>query len=155
MTDCGCAPPDAAGGRPRCPDCSGQGAAVEIRAVKALLVDHALARWNPAAFFFCASPSCDIVYFAADGQRFVTADLRVPVWHKQPFGNRTVCYCFGENEADIRREVVRDGSSAAVERVRGHIAAKRCACEVRNPRGVCCLGDVTAAVARATARAAT
>ena len=34
----------------------------------------------------------------------------------------------------------------AVERVRAHISAGRCACEVRNPRGACCLGDVTNAV---------
>lgn len=118
--------------------------------MKALLIDCALGRVIPAAFFFCANPSCDAAYFAADGQRFVTADLRVPVWQKQPPGSRTVCYCFGENEADIRREIERDGTSAAVKRVRDHIAAKRCACDVRNPRGVCCLGDVTAAVTRAT-----
>jgi hypothetical protein len=70
------------------------------------------------------------------------------VWEKQPIGERTVCYCFGENAADMRREVERDGRTSAVERVRAHIAARRCACEVRNPRGVCCLGDVMAAVRR-------
>jgi hypothetical protein len=123
-----------------------------MQTVKAVLIDRALERVNPAAFFFCASPTCDTVYFAADGQCFAAADLRVPVWQKQPPGSRTVCYCFGENEADIRREIERDGSSAAVERVRGHIAAKRCACDIRNPRGVCCLGDVAAAVGRATRR---
>lgn len=89
------------------------------------------------------------MYFAADGQRFVTTDIRVAVWQKEPVGHRTVCYCFGENEHDIREEVERDGSSRAVIRVREHIAARRCACEVRNPRGSCCLGDVTAVVTRA------
>ena len=34
----------------------------------------------------------------------------------------------------------------AVDRVRAHIAAGRCACEIRNPKGTCCLGDVIAAV---------
>jgi hypothetical protein len=38
--------------------------------------------------------------------------------------------------------------SHAVQRVREHISAGRCGCEVRNPRGVCCLGDVTEAVKR-------
>ena len=33
-------------------------------------------------------------------------------------------------------------------RIREHIAAQRCACDIRNPRGACCLGDVMAAVKR-------
>jgi hypothetical protein len=38
-----------------------------------------------------------------------------------------------------------------MSRVREHIAAKRCACDIRNPRGTCCLGDVDAAVKRVQA----
>ena len=59
-----------------------------------------------------------------------------------------MCYCFGENEADIRTEIEATGHSEAVQRVRAHIEAGRCACEVRNPRGVCCLGDIAATVKR-------
>jgi hypothetical protein len=62
-----------------------------------------------------------------------------------------LCYCFGESEASIRDEIAETGRSTAVERIRAHIAAGRCACELRNPRGACCLGDVIAAVARAEA----
>jgi len=65
-----------------------------------------------------------------------------------------ICYCFGENEGDIRREFEKYGSSGAVARVRAHIQAGRCACEIRNPRGVCCLGDVVAAIERARETAA-
>jgi hypothetical protein len=61
---------------------------------------------------------------------------------------RLVCHCFEESEASIRAEVEASGRSAAVERVRAHIAAGRCACTVRNPRGVCCLGELAAAVRR-------
>jgi endonuclease YncB( thermonuclease family) len=75
-------------------------------------------------------------------------DVRVPVWQKQAPGARMLCYCFGENEADIARETLEHGASRAVERIREHIAAGRCACELRNPRGTCCLGDVSAAVSR-------
>jgi hypothetical protein len=64
-------------------------------------------------------------------------------------GVNLVCYCFGESEASIRQEIETDGRSSAVARIRGHIAAGRCACEVKNPRGVCCLGDLIAAVRRA------
>ena len=62
-----------------------------------------------------------------------------------------ICYCFGENEADISAEVEQTGRYNAVERVRVHIASGRCACDVRNPKGACCLGDVTQAVKRITA----
>lgn len=57
-----------------------------------------------------------------------------------------VCYCFGETESAIADEIRQHGRSAAVERVREHIKAERCACGIRNPRGACCLGDVTQAV---------
>lgn len=119
--------------------------------VKALLTEAALRRFAAADYRFCAAAACPVVYFALSGEPFTTADLRVPVWQKRPFGHRMICYCFGENEEDIRREIERQGRSEGVRRVRDHIAAGRCACEVRNPRGVCCLGDMTAAVARVAA----
>ena len=80
-----------------------------------------------------------MVYFGASGQTFSTHDIRVDVWQKLPFGDRMICYCFRENEAELRREIKATGGSAAVSRVRAHIEAGRCACEVRNPAGVCCL----------------
>lgn len=113
--------------------------------MKALLTTAALRRFAPGPQSFCASTECDTVYFD-ETQEFGTADIRVAVWQKLPAGNRTICYCFGESETDIRREIEETDSSAAVSRIRVDIAAKRCACDVRNPRGTCCLGDVTAIV---------
>ena len=89
-----------------------------------------------------------MVYFDVEGECYRKSDLRVSVWQKEPFGNRTVCYCFGESEESMRTEIAATGQSHAVERVRAHIAAGRCACDVRNPRGGCCLGDLAAAVNR-------
>jgi hypothetical protein len=103
---------------------------------------------EPTDYRFCADAGCDVVYFGGTGSHFGTGDLRVPVWQKLPGGSRQLCYCFGESEATIRTEIDATGRSAAIERIREHIAAGRCACEVRNPRGACCLGDVTAAVKR-------
>lgn len=149
MSDCCCPTPAAGGGRPACTGCATAGTLVDLPTVKALLTESALARLNSAVFYFCVDPSCPTVYFSADGQHFVTTDVRVSVWQKEQAGARTICYCFGENERDIRAEIARDGASKAVNRVREHIAAHRCACDVRNPRGSCCLGDVAAAVKRA------
>lgn len=134
-----------------CPVSRMKGKPVELLTVKALLTEPALQRINNAAHRFCPDPSCDVVYFDAEGASYVESELRVPVWQKEPFGNRTVCYCFGVSEASIREEIQTTGRSDATERVRAHIAAGRCACEVRNPRGACCLGDVAAAVQRVEA----
>jgi endonuclease YncB( thermonuclease family) len=131
-----------------CPVSRTKGANVDLQTVKAMLTETALKRFKPATYHFCADPACEVVYFADDGDTFSKREVRVAVWHKEAQGARTVCYCFGENEADIRAELIATGRSEAVERVRMHIQAGRCACEVRNPRGVCCLGDVTAAVKR-------
>jgi hypothetical protein len=139
----------------RCPVSGSQGIAVDLVTVKALLTDRALARLAPGDYRFCPDPSCEVVYFSAGGAPFMTADVRVPVWQKMPAGDRPMCYCFGESEASIRAEIETVGASTAVERIRQHIDAERCACEVRNPRGACCLGDVIAAVQRVEAAVAT
>lgn len=141
----GCSSSDAI----RCPVSGTRGSAVELQTVKAMLTEVALREATAAAAHrFCPDPACDIVYFAEDGRTYSKVDVRVPVWQKEPAGARVVCYCFGENESDIRSEIEINGRSDAVERVKAHINAGRCACEVRNPRGTCCLGDVGAAVKR-------
>jgi hypothetical protein len=133
----------------RCPRSGSTGKAVAGQTVKALLTERALQRFTTSNYQFCADASCDVVYFSTDGAQFYTADVRVGVWQKLPPGDRPVCYCFGESEASIRAEIQATGRSIAVQRIREHLAAGRCACEVRNPRGACCLGDVIAAVRRA------
>jgi hypothetical protein len=139
----------------RCPRSGSVGKAVDRQTVKALLTEPALGRLAPGEYRFCPEANCEVVYFGGDAARFTTGDVRVGVWQKQPFGQRQVCYCFGESEETIRAEIETNGHSSAVGRIREHIAARRCACDIRNPRGACCLGDVTAAVERvATALAA-
>jgi hypothetical protein len=133
----------------RCARCMGLGTAVDLLTIRVLLTDQALGRLQPGRHRFCPEPICDVVYFDERGAVFTTADLRVAVWQKERPGLRTICYCFGENERGIQAEVDGSGQSDAVGRVRQHIAAGRCACEVRNPRGVCCLGDLVTAVKRA------
>lgn len=148
MGECCCPGPVDTASAFACSVCRTKGSSVDELTVKALLSESALQRFEPGAYRFCPDAGCKNVYFDVAGQAFTTGDLRVPVWQKEPVGNRTICYCFGENETDIRTEVEQTGTSKAVERVRGHIEAGRCACDVRNPKGSCCLGDVTQAVKR-------
>lgn len=137
------------GARP-CPVCGQRGAPVQLQTVKALLTELALRRVQLTPYRFCGHDACEVVYFGDAGDRFATEDIRVPVWHKQMPGSRLLCYCFGETEAVIRAEVAqsRRGDGDVIDRIREHIAGQRCACDIRNPRGACCLGDVIAAVKR-------
>ncbi len=121
---------------------------MQLQTVKALLTEAALRRVRLTHYRFCASPACETVYFGDAGDRFGTGDLRVPVWQKEPSGSRLLCYCFGETESGILSELLEHGRTDVVARIREHIAAQRCACDIRNPRGACCLGDVMAAVKR-------
>ncbi len=150
MDDCCCdgTVETASSESPDCRVCQTKGARVDELTLKALLTEVALRRFEPGAYRFCPAAACEVVYFDDRGHTFTKRDVRVAVWQKEPAGARTVCYCFDENERDIRDELERTGASCAAERVREHITARRCACEVRNPRGTCCLGELTAAVER-------
>jgi hypothetical protein len=149
MSSCCSTNPQGLKGASACPVSGTVGKLVELLTVKGLLREPALRRLDSLDHYFCSDPACDVVYFNGAGATYARGDLRVPVWEKELPGARTICYCFGENEADMLRECQQQGSSAAVARIRAHIQAGRCACEIRNPRGVCCLGDVIAAVERA------
>lgn len=153
MSDC-CSAPEATAASQvvACTRCQTKGLPVEELTVKALLTEPALRRFEPGAYRFCPEASCAVVYFSEAGFAFTKDDMRVPIWQKEPPGRRMICYCFDESEAAIAVELRKTGHSQAVERIRAHIAAQRCACEIRNPRGACCLGDVIAAVERARAR---
>jgi hypothetical protein len=147
MGDCRDFPAVEPGAR-ACAACGERGAAVQRHTVKALLTEVALRRVQLTHYRFCSDPACAVVYFGDAGDHFDTNDLRVPIWHKEPEGARLLCYCFGETESVIRSELVEHERTGVVDRIREHIAAQRCACDLRNPRGACCLGDVIAAVKR-------
>ena len=149
MDDC-CCPPVSAGDPQRgCSRCRVHGAVVELQTVKSVLTEAALARLHVTHHRFCPNPDCDVVYFDDEGRTFAKVDLRVPVWQKETAADaRTICYCFGETERSMASELEHTGRIDAVQRVRAHIAARRCACDIRNPRGACCLGDLIAAAQR-------
>lgn len=46
------------------------------------------------------------------------------------------------NRRRIRSEISQSGTSSAISSIKTHIKAKRCGCEVNNPQGDCCLGNV-------------
>ena len=144
MADCCQVETKAESGLVRCPDCDQPGRAVDPITVKALLRPEALARLSAPTHRFCPTPSCPVVYFG-EGEAFDREELAVPVFQKERAGGRTVCYCFAVTEVDLEREIAETGRSTAAQRITNHVKAGRCACEIKNPQGSCCLGNVATA----------
>lgn len=128
-----------------CPECGRPGRAIERITVKAMLRPAALIRLADPEHRFCPTASCPVVYYG-HGESFRREDVIVPVFQKEPPGSRTVCYCFGVTEDDLRSELEKTGRSIATDEITALVKAERCACEVKNPQGTCCLGNVAVAV---------
>jgi len=143
VSDCCRVEPAGAPGPTQCPGCRRPGRKVQRITVKALIRPETLARLSAPEHRFCATSSCPVVYFGGD-EVLGREDVLLPVFQKEPAANRTVCYCFAVTEGDIRRELEASGRSTASERIAAFVKADRCACEVRNPQGACCLGNVLA-----------
>lgn len=131
-----------------CPACGEPGRLVDRITVKAMLQAEALMRLAAHEHRFCPTAECPVVYFGLDGDEveiFKREEIVARVFQKEAAGERTVCYCFAVSEGDIRRELAETGRSTAGDRIAALVKAERCACEVKNPQGRCCLGNVAAA----------
>ena len=138
--------------KPSCPRCGRAGRSVSTRTLKHQVKSQFLSAVNDGGFQFCPTPDCPVVYFATAGPVLTTSDVRRPVTQKDP-EHAPVCYCFGFTLAMIREELGTTGKSTVVQRIAAEMKSDFCACEIRNPQGSCCLGNVKAAVKSATATA--
>lgn len=132
-----------------CPTNQKAGKAIDTLTLKALLSVPLTHVVHPA-YRFCPDPKCPTVYYSADGtQLFDESDLREKVYQKH-LGDSDVliCYCFQHSPNSIRDEIIRTGTSTVIEQITAGIQAGQCACDIRNPQGNCCLGNVRHAVKR-------
>ena len=147
MSDC-CIPKGLAVPKPgsdRCPGCGAKGSSVDPITLKALLTGDGLRRGVPPAPRFCATLGCPVVYYDnAVPVRFEQDLVTVPVHAKHPDEEDVpACYCFGHTPGSVRAEVEATGRSTAGRAITAEVKAGHCACEVKNPKGTCCLGDVS------------
>ena len=125
-----------------CPSCHHSGKSVKVITLKSLLKPVALAKLHPELnYSFCSTNLCDVVYYS-EVNTFRTQDLKVPVFQKDSGSEVPVCYCFGWSRARLNTEV----KTKPVDFIREQIKANRCGCEVNNPQGACCLGNVSLVV---------
>jgi len=135
----------------QCGRCDGKGKAVSRKTVllmlKADLLEHALS----GSYSLCVERDCPVVYFDETGDRhFTVDDLRIRAGMKVKDDPIPLCYCFGFDESHIREEIAQTGRTNIPERISKLIREGLCACDTRNPAGVCCLGEVNKTVKRLT-----
>lgn len=131
-----------------CSECGQKGKPVHGQTVKALLA-VSLRAVQDGEYVFCRTQSCPIVYFTPDGsQTFMTEHVRERVYQKEPDVDSVfVCYCFRHTVGEMR-EASSEARAAIVDDVNAGIQAGQCACDVRNPQGSCCLGNLRGLVKR-------
>lgn len=128
----------------KCPQCGQTGRSVAQQTLRHLLKPELIDRIEGRDYRFCSNPDCRVVYFAeGEGLAFTTDDLIVRVGLKERTDPIPICYCFGHTVASAREEIARTGRSTVVAGITAEIKAGRCACEIRNPAGSCCLGEVS------------
>jgi hypothetical protein len=125
-----------------CPSNGKSGKRVDSLIVKAML-NIPLDVLRNVEYRFCVDPDCPTVYYSADGlQEFTESDLRERVYQKHPNdADVLVCYCFQHSLGEIRA----NGKRVYAEIDRG-VRNGQCACDICNPQGNCCLGNVNALV---------
>ena len=134
-----------------CPRCGEKGKPVPLATVGAMAKTEVDAvKLSAQEYKLCRNRDCPVVYYAGKIQ-IEKSDLRVPVNFKERNYEGSVCYCFNHTIASIRDEIQTKGHSTAQGIITQEVKAGRCACEVKNPAGTCCLGDVTRAIQAAMA----
>ncbi|HSM70112.1 MAG TPA: hypothetical protein VK851_01085 [Anaerolineales bacterium] len=125
-----------------CPVCGEKGKPVQAQTVRAM-VSVSLREVEDDNYLFCKTETCPIVYFSSNGVRsFDDEQIREKVYQKQPDSEDVfVCYCFRHTVGEIRTAPSK-ARTAILDDINQGIRAKQCACDLRNPQGSCCLGNV-------------
>ena len=131
-----------------CPACGALGKPVKRLTLGALLTPEARPRIpQQEECCFCRTATCEVVYFRKDEVLFRKKDLAVRVGLKEPNDpTASICYCFGWTLQRMRAEIAATGKSTAIDQIKAQVKAGNCYCEVTNPQGSCCLGNVAAAL---------
>jgi hypothetical protein len=138
-----------------CPTNQQVGPRLDSLTLKALLAVPLTMVAADATYQFCPAPDCPTVYYRGDGQQvFREQDLRERVYQKHADDPTIlICYCFGYRVADVLAEWERKDVTTVIERIQAGIQAGQCACDIRNPQGRCCLGNVRELVDRLAVQA--
>ncbi len=136
-----------------CPECGKIGKPVGAQTIKAIL-SASLREVQDTKYLFCRTQTCPVVYFSANGEQTFTVErVRERVYQKEPEAQDVlICYCFHHTVGELRAASSED-RRVIVEDINTGINAGQCACDLRNPQGSCCLGNVRSMIKRLEAPA--
>ncbi|HMQ32081.1 MAG TPA: hypothetical protein PKD53_15235 [Chloroflexaceae bacterium] len=123
-----------------CPGCHYRGRQVALLTVQAQ-VAISLRVLGPSPYHFCATPGCEVVYYAAGSPPILRRQMREQVFQKEHTPDVLVCYCF-RYSLDMLQRSDEVGRAAILADIIAGTRQGQCACELRNPQGSCCLGNV-------------
>ncbi len=133
-----------------CPESGTASRKIQRRTIEHLVKPDRVGEIADTQYYYCADSDCPVVYFANDDVKtFTTEDLKVKVFAKDPGGDVNVCYCYDWTRDRIKNELAETGQSTALRKIAEKIRAKPCECDIKNPKGTCCLGDVNRVVREA------
>ncbi len=133
-------------GPEKCPECGMMGKPVRRNTLGALLKAEKrdTIPTGQEEFCFCRNPDCNVVYFTRVKILFFKEDLSVLVFQKEGQNLSTpVCYCFGWTVEKIGQEMKQSDGKRIVAQITGEVKRGNCYCEITNPQGSCCLGNVS------------
>ena len=147
MSDCCKLPEPPVAADDLCQRCGATGRRVLRETMESLLKPEALERLADEPYYFDRTLECEAVYFSNEARSYFHKDeLKVRVGLKETPSPIPLCYCFGHTAESVREEILTTGRSTVAERITAEVQAGNCSCEVKNPSGKCCLGDVNRAV---------
>ncbi|MFZ3385137.1 MAG: hypothetical protein WA144_14555 [Candidatus Methanoperedens sp.] len=133
-----------------CTECGNTGKPVMEITLRSMVKEPVLETiGNPDGFYFCETPACEVVYFNNRQRVYLhKQDVKVRIGIKETENPVPVCYCFGWTQERIFEQIRQLGYSTAVREIGAKIKADECACDINNPSGRCCLGEVNKTVKR-------
>jgi hypothetical protein len=134
------APPTSTSAVGTCPSCGERGRAVSLLTVQAQIA-LSLRELGQPPYWFCSTPGCAAVYFTASAPPVTCDQLRERVFQKEPDLDVLVCYCFRYSRGAVQQADSITRAAILADVVAG-TQQGQCACEIRNPQGSCCLGNL-------------
>jgi hypothetical protein len=124
-----------------CPRCGKLGKRVDSITVKSLY-RGSLEDLPVASFRFCETENCPVVYYT-EGFILTEENIKERVYQKHRRDPDVyICYCFQHKVGDILGDLQNNGISDIPDRIKEGVKLGKCACEIKNPQGRCCLGNV-------------
>ena len=149
MTDSCCSIPNpnpTVVGADLCPTCGQKGKPVAALTINTLVYPELKPPGGYPDGYYCPNPDDATIYFFPDERAPLSkGQVTVRVGFKEAEPPRLVCYCFEHTREEIQQDFLRQGESTIKADIREKVAAGLCSCEVKNPKGKCCVGDVRAA----------